>query len=386
MARFKRIIKQITGSKKGPTVVFFAGIHGNEKSGIKALREELKPFTPDNLSGTIYAISGNLRALDKNQRYLDEDLNRLWTKDRIKAIQSKDHLNTEEEELLGLLRLLMRILETSTPPFYFIDLHTTSSKSLPFITINDAIINRRFSKQFPVPIVLGIEEYLEGALLSYINQLGYVSIGFESGQHDDIQALRNHVAFINLTLVFTGIVKEYNTDKFKAYYNQLKNAGQYHSCFFEIIDLYRIDRNDEFKMCNGFDSFQAIRKGEQLATHKQRIITSQYNARIFMPLYQKKGSEGFFVIKGINTLFLKLSVWLRLLKTDSLLSILPGIFWHNKNQGVLKVDLKVAKFLAKPLFHLLGYRNKQTGPSHLLLYNRERVAKKAMYKEEEWYS
>lgn len=386
MARFKRIIKQITGSKKGPTVVFFAGIHGNEKSGIKALREELKPFTPDNLSGTIYAISGNLRALDKNQRYLDEDLNRLWTKDRIKAIQSKDHLNTEEEELLGLLRLLMRILETSTPPFYFIDLHTTSSKSLPFITINDAIINRRFSKQFPVPIVLGIEEYLEGALLSYINQLGYVSIGFESGQHDDIQALRNHVAFINLTLVFTGIVKEYNSDKFKAYYNQLKNAGQYHSCFFEIIDLYRIDRNDEFKMCNGFDSFQAIRKGEQLATHKQRIITSQYNARIFMPLYQKKGSEGFFVIKGINTLFLKLSVWLRLLKTDSLLSILPGIFWHNKNQGVLKVDLKVAKFLAKPLFHLLGYRNKQTGPSHLLLYNRERVAKKAMYKEEEWYS
>ena len=386
MARFKRIIKQITGSKKGPTVVFFAGIHGNEKSGIKALREELKPFTPDNLSGTIYAISGNLRALDKNQRYLDEDLNRLWTKDRIKAIQSKDHLNTEEEELLSLLRLLMRILETSTPPFYFIDLHTTSSKSLPFITINDAIINRRFSKQFPVPIVLGIEEYLEGALLSYINQLGYVSIGFESGQHDDIQALRNHVAFINLALVFTGIVKEYNSDKFKAYYNQLKNAGQYHSCFFEIIDLYRIDRNDEFKMCNGFDSFQAIRKGEQLATHKQRIITSQYNARIFMPLYQKKGSEGFFVIKGINTLFLKLSVWLRLLKTDSLLSILPGIFWHNKNQGVLKVDLKVAKFLAKPLFHLLGYRNKQTGPSHLLLYNRERVAKKAMYKEEEWYS
>ena len=39
------------------------------------------------------------------------------------------------------------------------------------------------------PIVLGIEEYLQGPLLSYINTLGYVSLGFESGQHDNKQAI-----------------------------------------------------------------------------------------------------------------------------------------------------------------------------------------------------
>ncbi|WP_242130968.1 succinylglutamate desuccinylase/aspartoacylase domain-containing protein [Aestuariivivens marinum] len=385
MAHFNRIIKQITGLKNSPTLVFFGGIHGNEKAGINALKEALKPLKQDNILGNIYAIAGNLKALDENQRYLDEDLNRLWTNNSITAIKNKKKLNSEEEELLTLLQILTHILETNTPPFYFIDLHTTSSKSLPFITINDALINRRFSKQFPVPIVLGIEEYLDGALLSYINQLGYVSIGFESGQHDDIQAFRNHVAFINLALVYTGTIKEFDTDKFKAYYLQLKNTSKYNTHFFEIIDLYRISQNDQFKMCNGLDSFQTIQKGEKLAIHEHSIITSQYNAKIFMPLYQKKGSEGFFVIKSINTMFLKLSVWLRLLKADNLLSILPGIFWHNKEQGVLKVNLNVAKFFAKPFFHLLGYRSKQTDATHLLLYNRERVAKTEMYKEEHWY-
>ena len=84
-------------------------------------------------------------------------------------------------------------------------------------------------------------------------------------------------------------------------------------------------------------------------------------------------------------LFLRLSTWLRRLKVDSLVSILPGIFWHNKSKGILKVDLKIAKYMAKPIFHLLGYRNKQVDSSHLILYNRERVAKTKMYKGEKWY-
>ncbi|WP_242203274.1 succinylglutamate desuccinylase/aspartoacylase family protein [Aestuariivivens insulae] len=385
MARFNRIIRQITGLKTGPTVVFFAGIHGNEKAGVYALKEVLKALTQEHVRGNIYAIAGNLEALEKNQRYLDEDLNRIWTVDRINTLKSKPKLTIEETELRELYSLLTTILQKHKGPFYFFDLHTTSSKSLPFITINDALINRSFSKQFPTPIVLGIEEYLNGALLSYINQLGYVSLGFESGQHDDIQSVKNHEAFINLAMVFTGLVKLSNPEDFNTYYNQLKKAGKYSSHFFQIIDLHCITQDNHFKMCNGFDSFQNIRKGEKLASHSQGIITSKYNAKIFMPLYQQKGSEGFFIIRSINANFLKLSAWLRFLKADGVLSLLPGISWHNKEKGVLKVNLKVAKFMTKPIFHLLGYRSKQTDATHLLLYNRERVAKTKMYKGEGWY-
>ena len=104
-----------------------------------------------------------------------------------------------------------------------------------------------------------------------------------------------------------------------------------------------------------------------------------------MPLYQTKGNEGFFIIKRIPSFFLRLSEIIRKLKMDTLITILPGITWMDKQQGVLKVNLKVAKYLAKQIFHLFGYRNKQRNTKYMLLFNRERTSKKNMYKNLKWY-
>jgi len=41
--------------------------------------------------------------------------------------------------------------------------------------------------------------------------------------------------------------------------------------------------------------------------------------------------------------------------------------------------------MAKSIFHLFGYRNKQLDKTHLILYNRERVSKNEMYQNERWY-
>jgi hypothetical protein len=380
-----RVLGKINGSLHGPTVVFFGGIHGNETSGVFALKEAIDNIDPDSVKGTLYAISGNLNALEKHQRYVDEDLNRLWTKPHIEVIKNKTVLNTDEAELLELLDVLESILKTNQPPFYFIDLHTTSSKTLPFITINDALINRKFAEQFPVPIVLGIEEYLNGPLLSYINELGYVSLGFESGQHDALSAITNHLAFINLALVFSGILKKESVAGFQKFYEQLQTESKRTSDVFEVIYLYRIQKHDTFKMINGFKSFEKIKKGTKLAVHNKEEITSIYNGSIFMPLYQKRGAEGFFIIKPITPLFLRLSTVLRRIKIDGLLVVLPGVSWLNKKEGILQVNLTVAKFFAKSMFHLLGYRSRYLTPTHLRLNNRERVAKTEIYKNEPWY-
>jgi len=154
-----RLIAKIKGIKPGPTIIYFGGIHGNETAGVFALNDVLKNITPSAVSGTIYGISGNLNALKSNQRYIDEDLNRVWLKRNLNNLKRKENLNCEELEQQELFRILKKIIKENDGPFYFIDLHTTSSKTLPFITINDALINRKFSRQFPVPIVLGIEEY-----------------------------------------------------------------------------------------------------------------------------------------------------------------------------------------------------------------------------------
>ncbi len=383
--KINRILGKIEGTKPGPTVIFFGGIHGNETSGVFALKDALAGINNTYVSGTIYGIAGSLTALKAHKRYIEDDLNRLWTKQQIQNILSKAHVNEDEAELVELNTILNEILEKHKPPFYFVDLHTTSSKTLPFITINDALINRKFSEQFPVPIVLGIEEYLNGPLLSYINQLGYVSLGFESGQHDDFVAITNSIAFVYLTLVYSGVLKQEAVINFSKYYEQLKQQSNNTKQVFEVVYLHKIQKNERFKMLNGFKSFETIKKGTLLAISNTKEIESRYNGNIFMPLYQQKGAEGFFIIKPIKPFFLKLSTVLRRIKTDSFLAFLPGISWANKNEGILQVDLKVARYFAKPLFHLLGYRNRQITRTHIRLNNRERVAKTKIYRKAPWY-
>jgi len=381
-----RIIKKFEGETKGITVVIFAGIHGNENSGIFALQEVFKKIETYQINGTIYGISGNLKALAQNKRFIDEDLNRIWTFEKLGKLFRKKEFNTEEKEQSELFGLLKEILSDNPGPFYFIDLHTTSSKTLPFITINDALINRRFSKQFPVPIVLGIEEYLNGPLLSYINQLGYVSVGFESGQHDELNSISNHISFIYLLLVYTRIIKKEEITEFKTYFDSLKKASKNNSDIFEVIHLHKIKEKEVFKMQNGFHSFQSIKKGTFIATSNGKELIADKNGFLFMPLYQEIGEDGYFIIRKVKAVFLRLSAVLRKIKADNILVMFPGIRWENKRKQVLIVDLRTARFFAKQIFHLLGYRNKQINQTHLKLFNRARNARTSMYKKESWFN
>jgi hypothetical protein len=381
----ERIIGKITGKTKGPTIVFFGGIHGNETAGVFALSEVLHKINPDQVNGVIYGITGNLNALNSNQRYIYEDLNRIWLNENLEITKEKKQLSNEKKEQYELNNILKNILEKESGPYYFIDLHTTSSKTLPFITINDALINRKFSKLFPVPVVLGIEEFLDGPLLSYINQLGYVSLGFESGQHLDKSAITNSIAFIFLSLVFSRVIDENNVLNYNYYYKQLKTTTGNNNQIFEVVYLHKIKEGEVFKMKTGFKSFQNINKRQVLAISNETNVTSSFNAKLFMPLNQKKGKEGFFIIKKINPFFLKLSEILRKIRIDNLLIILPGITWKDRKKGILQVNLKVAKYMVKPIFHLLGYRNKQVNDTSIFLFNRERTSKKKMYKNQSWY-
>ncbi|WP_299519808.1 succinylglutamate desuccinylase/aspartoacylase family protein [Winogradskyella sp.] len=385
MSKPNRVFHHIRGKEPGATIVFFAGIHGNEFAGVDALNSILSEIHEDEIAGEIIGVYGNIKALKENKRFIDKDLNRVWTSKHLKDLKDENNPKNERLEQKDLFRFIEGLLASTDQPIYFIDLHTTSSKSLPFITINDAMINRKFSSCFDIPVVLGIEEYLEGPLLSYLNTLGYVSLGFESGQHLDPEAIANCEAFVFLALGYTGILKQPKQSKVQHYQNLLRSATKDINSTFEVVYKYHIKPDEDFKMLNGFVSFQFVKKGTHLANSNGEAIRSDYSAKLFMPLYQKTGNDGFFIIRHIPKFFLKLSGFLRSIKADQLLTYLPGITWYNKTEGVLKANLTVARFLTKSIFHLFGYRNKQLDQTHLLLYNRERVARKAMYKNEKWY-
>ncbi len=384
-----RIIGHITTGKPGPTMVIFGGIHGNEPAGVRALEEvfrKLKTGQAGLESGSFIAIRGNLPALERKERFLRHDLNRLWGNGRLRQALDKDReeRSPEERELAEIYKGVHEILAQYPPPFYFIDLHTTSSRSLPFITINDSIINRRFSELFPVPVILGIEEYLDGPLLSYINELGFMALGFESGQHEDIQAVRNAEDFIWLALSFSGATS--SKPDGEEHFKRLQKAafGDHH--FYEIFYRHELPEEHSFKMEEGFWSFQSLPKGTRLGTENGEPVTMEKKGILFMPLYQKQGEEGFFLIRRTPKWALKVSAWLRKWNFHSTLSWLPGVSWADTEKDRLVVNLHVARFLSKPFFHLLGYRSRRRDKSHLVLSNREHKARNEDYQDTWWFS
>ena len=381
-----RVIGRLKGSRPGPTVVFFGGIHGNEPSGVFALKqviEELKG-KEDLFHGEFIALSGNLWAMAHGKRFHEHDLNRMWTAKRMAQIESGNYLpdpeGIDEKEQMEIYEFLNDLLENTDPPFYFLDLHTTSSDSIPFLTVNDTLSNRGFATKFPVPIILGIEEYLDGPLLSYINELGYIALGFEAGQHDAEISIINHRAFIYLTLAHSGFLSRKDMPDYRDHCSQLTDSARGSRAIYEIRYRYEVVDNEKFHMFPGYLNFQHIAKGDDLAKSNGSLIESHQDGMIFMPLYQNQGDDGFFLIRRIPRLALRISAWLRKRKLNRFLVLLPGVSKHPNQENALIVDKRVARFYARDFFHLFGYRSKQLDEDHIVMRDRETASRYWEYK------
>lgn len=367
-----RIIGQ-RGPSTGPTVFFVGGIHGNEPSGVVALIEVFEELQRDGveLTGRLIGAAGNLAALERDQRFIQADLNRIWqagTPGNSANGQVAEY--AEQQELFQIIDPLMKL----PGPLYFIDLHTTSSDSGPFIAINDQLDNRQFAIKFPVPTVLGIEEYLEGPLLSYLNDFGHVALAFEAGQHRDPKSVQMHKSFIYLAMIAADIIKPHQVPNLEVHVQRLTESGEQNPGFYEVLYRREIAEEDHFVMKPGYRNFSPIQSGEILARDRNGDVRAHRNGRIFMPLYQAIGNDGYFIIRRVPRWALWMSALLRNINFDRLLVLLPGVQRSPTAPDSLVVNRKVARFLANELFHLLGYRRKKRVGDTFVFTRREIVA------------
>ena len=373
----QRIIGEFGGDLEGPLIIFLGGIHGNEPAGIIALQHVIASLYESHpvFRGKIAALAGNLSALSRATRYVDYDLNRIWTEERIHELAtspafgedpSVDH--TEQRELYMLLQDYFRFPHTDV---YVIDLHTTSARSSPFTIILDTLRNRKFALNLPVPIILGMEEHLTGTLLTYVDELGYHTLAFEAGQHDDPQSVANHIAAIWILLVSAGCISEKEVPNYHQYIQQLRTAAHNLPPIFEVRYRYAILPGEHFRMRPGYSNFQPIYKGEILARNEQGNILCEQRGNIFMPLYQPQGSDGFFVIRKVQAFWLKVSEWMRKLKMDKLLPFLPGIHRDADHPQQLIINRRIARWLVTDVLHLLGYRQKTYDRNKLIAVKRK---------------
>lgn len=361
-----RFICQFEGEEKGPSVIFFGSIHGNEPSGYLALKKFSKEFEnhrlDKQLKGSIIGLSGNIEGLKKNVRFENSDLNRIWTPEILSKTQKTNLENLAQEfrEQKELFSLIENWTKKERQSFHFIDLHTTSGPTKPFVTINDTLANRNLAGYLPIPTVLGIEEYLEGTIMDFINDLGYPAIGVEAGQHNDPKSVDLHLASIWIVLEAIGCISKEDIPNYDYHYSNLKiAAGIEWDKIYEVTHREALQPTDLFEMNIGFENFQPIHLNEKIASKNGMEISTTQSGRVFMPLYQKQGSEGFFIIQSIQPFWLRLSAILRKGKLESFLVSLPGIRRDRERKNVLVVNKTIARFFSTEFLHLLGYRRVQ---------------------------
>ena len=371
-------VRSIGAGKPGyPVVVFFVGIHGNERAGVVAIQDILDELTEAGTEpeGKLYVITGNLEALEQGVRYVDTDLNRLWEKfntdqDFTSLAKAGKSLPSEYFESLEVKSEIDKILaahEQDRSEILFADLHTTSSESCAFILLNDTIANRELAQKFPVPQILGIEENIHGTLLSYINNLGCRAIGFEAGAHTSSESVQRSKAFIRLLLHHTGLVKTDNRELGRCEVEMVDDS-EMPSAYYEIRYHHYIEDVNKFNMYPGYRNFDPVEKGEPLAIDEGDVVKAPEEGRIFMPLYQKSGNDGFLIIREVSPFWLTFSAWLRDSFIHSLLVYLPGVSRSGAREFTVNRD--VALFFVKEIFHLLGYRVTEKDSRTLICYRR----------------
>lgn len=307
-----RIIGSYEGKEKGSLLIAFGGMHGNEPAGDKAIdlmikMLEVEPITnPDfEFKGKIIGLRGNLKAKAKGVRFIEEDLNRCWSKHKIQKIQNLEYnqLNAEEQEVKEILEIIHNEVQSYKPDNIFVlDLHTTSSNGGIFTIVPDNKNTVKNAIKLNAPVILGLLNGVKGTSTQFFSSdiLGITttSLTFESGNHDDILSVNRAIAALTNLMTITG---NFSKEHVENRHNKLlKDFSKGLPKLSKLLYKHNISSNDNFKMKPGYNNFQKIKKGEVLAFDKNGEITSSYDGRILMPLYQKQGKEGFFIIKEID--------------------------------------------------------------------------------------
>lgn len=296
----QRIIGEYGSTQADTLIIAMAGIHGNEPGGIVALEQVFTylQHTKPVMNGYLLGMKGNLTALQKKQRFVNQDFNRIWSEENISLARNHDSFSTcEMQELRETLFTLSQLNFSQYSKKIFIDLHTTSGKNGAFIITGHAQKEIRWLEYLKVPVILGLEERLESPAIRYMQNQGFISFAFEGGFHTD------PVSVENLLWAVWGTLTQSNTIE-TSVLPDLSNTTQRLHAFceelplvFKLEYLHKVRLQDDFIMKPGFQNFDKINKGELLAKDRQGNIYASCDGYLLMPLYQKTGDDGFFVIR-----------------------------------------------------------------------------------------
>ncbi len=310
----QRIIGNFEGALPGPLILAIGALHGNEPAGVHALEmvfEQLELERRDNpdfqFRGRLVGIVGNTQAFLTRHRYIEQDLNRLWTKEFLEKLRTApaESAVAERREALEIFNFFAAECQAYTgDKIAVLDLHTTSADGGVFSIPTEEGASLALARHLGAPAIVGLQDSISGTLLGFALQGSFdhlnpsrtpICVAFEAGQHDSPHAIsRSVIALVRCLRAMDCIDQDSLTDfeqeitlPFLAYVPPVVRFRYAH----------HIQAEDGFRMRPGYVNFQPIQSGEHLADDVHGPVLSPDNGLILMPLYQAKGSDGFFIVQ-----------------------------------------------------------------------------------------
>lgn len=238
---------ELVGTEEGPTSMVLIGVHGNERCGIDAITELLPTLKIKR--GRVLIAYGNPKAIERNIRYAEANLNRLFKSDEILSEQEKGSYEYSRAQFLK------KYLNQAD---FLLDTHASlTPNSQRFVICEDNAQN--ITKHLPVSLIVsGFDEVEPGGTDYYMNQQDKIGICIECGYFDDVSskevAKESILSFLIACGNVTGITKEYLQASvvIKGLYSTKNNfvlARQFKD--FEDVkknQIIGIDRTEEVKM------------------------------------------------------------------------------------------------------------------------------------------
>jgi succinylglutamate desuccinylase len=304
----KRLIGTYQGSEKGTLMIVFGAMHGNEPAGVEALHLlfkmlEVEPITNPNFvfKGKLIGLRGHTRAMAQGKRFIHHDLNRLWTTENVTYSMSYNPEDLDEDflEIKEINTFIIsEIAQYQPEKIVILDLHTTSAHGGIFSIAAENPESLRIAKALHAPVIQGLLQGLKGTSLHYFSTenltIPTAAVCFEAGQHQDPLSINRAIAAIIFALQASHCVNEKDINP--QHTKILTDYAQSLPVLTHFLYRHAIASDDNFEMMGSFLNFQKISKGTLLAKDKNGDILAPIDCRILMPLYQKQGEDGFFLV------------------------------------------------------------------------------------------
>jgi len=242
------------GLKLGKTSVILAGVHGNEKCGLKAFDKIISDLKIE--AGTVIFDVGNPKAIKKNKRFLELNLNRAFQK---KKAFSKKERGAYEYARAQELKLKLNKADA------LLDIHSSKNIGSKRFVICEAS-NFSVAKQLPFRLcVTNFDKFEPGSTDFFMNQQKKIALCIECGQHNDPHAAKVAEKSIKNFLIAMNHIPGKNKE------NPQKKL--------KISYLYK-NENKNFTLVKEFKDFEKIRKGTLIGFDGKTKVISPYSCKI----------------------------------------------------------------------------------------------------------